>query len=69
MHLNGNYSHDIKTITNNFKSSVASTYLSYTQTNLVTPLYPSAVTGDIVDLSTCYVSISEVFEELSLLKQ
>lgn len=49
MHLNGNYSHDIKTITNNFKSSVASTYSSYTQTNLVTPLYPSAVTGDIVD--------------------
>lgn len=40
MHLNGHYSDDIKTITNNFKSSFASTYSSHTQTNLVSPFIP-----------------------------
>jgi len=67
MHLNGQYSENRKIIVNNFKSSFASAYSSSISINLLTQNMP-LVSSDSVDLSSCDISISEVFDELSFLK-
>lgn len=66
MQLNGQYSDDLETITRKFKDFFATVYSPSKSSNTKFPTKSSD--GDMVDLSSCFISISEVFEELSLLK-
>lgn len=64
MHLNGQYSDNMEIITNNFKSVFASAYSSSTSINPHTIPFSS----DPVELSSCHISVAEVFNGVSLLK-
>jgi hypothetical protein len=69
MHLNGHYSDDLEIITDNFKSSFATAYSSSTPVNLLTTnITNNSDIYNFVDLSSCHLSLSDVFEGLSLLK-
>lgn len=66
MHLNGQYSDDLETITSKFRDFFSTVYSPSKSSDIRFPIKSSD--GDIVDLSFCSISISEVLEEFSLLK-